>query len=159
MQAAADFVNGDATGDQAYDQLKTMLDEGRKLVQTVLDDKQLKTYRKFEGKIISMVQDNVVNNELATLRSKLDLDPEQTSAVRAIVETRYRRVQDKFDAAIPNMFFKPIRREADAAIYTETATEIRKFLRPEQAAAFDAYEATANDAVLEFRTWLVPKTR
>jgi hypothetical protein len=159
MQAAADFVNGDANGDQAYEQLKTMLDEGRRLVQTVLDDEQLKTYRKFEGRVISMVHTNVVNNELATLRAKLDLDPEQATAVRAIVETRYRRVQDKFDAAIPNMFFKPIRREADAEIYAETAGEIRKFLRPEQATAFDAYEATANDALHEFRNMLVPKAR
>ncbi|MHC4971952.1 MAG: hypothetical protein ACYTG3_06440 [Planctomycetota bacterium] len=157
MQTAADFVNGDLTADQAYAALDTIATDSRAMLATVLDDKQIGVYRNFEKQMTGFVHNNVVTNEMATLRKELDLDPEQEKKVRAIVEERYRRVQGRLNAPLPNMFFKPMRRERDRDIYAQTGDEIRRFLRPEQVAAFDQVESKAPTALYAYRTLLIPK--
>jgi hypothetical protein len=158
MQTAADFVNGDLTADQSYDALNTIAIQSRAMLSTVLDQKQYAVYERFEKQMTGFVHDNAVTNEMATLRNELDLDPAQEKKVRAIVEQRYRRVQDRLNAPLPNMFFKPMRRESDEDIYAETGEAIRAFLRPEQAAAFDAVESKAPTALYAYRSLLIPKT-
>jgi hypothetical protein len=157
MQTTADFVNGDVTADQAYDVLDGIAADGRKIVAGVLDPKQLGIYRRFEKEMTGMVHGNVVTIEMATLRNELNLDPEQEKKVRAVVEERYRRVQDRLNAPIPNMFFKPMRRERDRDIYAETGVAIRAFLRPEQTVAFDSVESKAATALHAYRSLLIPK--
>jgi hypothetical protein len=157
MQTAADFVNGDATADQAYDTLNTIAVESRAMLGTVLDPKQYAVYQRFEKQMVGFVHDNVVNNEMATLRSDLDLDPAQEKKVRAIVEERYRRVQERLNAPLPNMFFKPMRRARDRDIYADTGDRIREFLRPEQVAAFDVVEGKAPTALYAYRNLLIPR--
>jgi hypothetical protein len=157
FQTTADVVNGDLSADQAYEILDAIATDGRKTVAGVLDEKQLNAYRDFEKEMVHLVHSNVVNSEMATLRSELNLDPEQEKKIRAVVEERYRRVQGRLNAPIPNMFFKPMRRERDRDIYAETGVAIRGFLRPEQAAAFDSVEAKAPTALHAFRGQLIPK--
>ncbi|MHC4818515.1 MAG: hypothetical protein ACYTF8_10715 [Planctomycetota bacterium] len=158
FQTTADVVNGDLTAEQAYEVLDAIATDGRKTVASVLDEKQVNTYRDFEKQMVHLVHSNVVTNEMATLRNELDLDPAQEKKVRAIVEQRYRRVQDRLNAPMPNMFFKPMRRESDKDIYAETGEAIRAFLRPEQAAAFDVVEGKAPTALYAYRSLLIPKT-
>jgi len=157
FQTTADVVNGDVPADQAYEVLDAVATDGRKTVARVLDEKQLNAYRNFEKDMVALVHNNVVTNEMATLRNELDLDPEQEKKVRAVVEQRYRRVQDRLNAPIPNTFFKPMRREADKDIYVETGAAIRAFLRPEQATAFDQVESKAPTALYAYRSLLIPK--
>ncbi|MHC4818958.1 MAG: hypothetical protein ACYTF8_12980 [Planctomycetota bacterium] len=157
MQTAADFVNGDLTADQSYEALDTIATDSRKMLATVLDEKQLGVYRNFEKEMTGFVHNNVVTNEMANLRKELDLDPAQEKKVRAIVEQRYHRVQDRLSAPLPNMFFKPIRRDRDGDIYTETGQQILAFLRPEQAAAFDQVESKAPTALYAYRSLLIPR--
>jgi len=157
MQTAADFVNGDLSADRSYASLATIATESRAMLSTVLDEKQIAVYHRFEKDMVGFVHDNVVTNEMATLRKDLDLDPAQEKKVRAIVEQRYDRVQDRLNAPLPNMFFKPMRREADKDIYAETGKAIRAFLRPEQAAAFDVLEGKAPTALYAYRSLLIPK--
>ncbi len=158
FQATADVVNGDLTADQAYEVLDAVATDGRKTVAGVLDEKQLTAYRNFERQMVHLVHSNVVTSEMATLRSELNLDPEQEKRIRTVVEDRYRRVQDRLNAPIPNMFFKAMRRERDRDIYAETGVAIRSFLRPEQAAVFDSVEAGASTALHAYRSLLIPKT-
>jgi hypothetical protein len=157
FQTTADVVNGDVTADQAYEVLDAVATDGRKTVARVLDEKQLNAYRNFEKDMVALVHNNVVTNEMATLRNELDLDPEQEKKVRAVVEQRYRRVQDRLNAPIPNTFFKPMRRDSDSDIYVETGAAIRGFLRPEQATAFDDVESKASTALYAYRSLLIPK--
>ncbi|MHC4133914.1 MAG: hypothetical protein ACYS0K_02895 [Planctomycetota bacterium] len=157
MQTAADFVNGDLTADQSYASLDTIATESRAMLATVLDEKQIAVYGRFEKDMVGFVHNNVVTNEMATLRKELDLDPAQEKKVRAIVEERYRRVQDRLNAPLPNMFFKPMRRDRDRDIYAETGEAIRAFLRPEQAAAFDDVERKAPTALYAYRSLLIPR--
>lgn len=157
MQTTADFVNGDVTADQAYDVLDGIAADGRKIVAGVLDEKQRGIYHRFEKEMTGLVHDNVVTIEMATLRNELDLDPEQEKMIRAVVEERYRRVQDRLNAPIPNMFFKPLRRERDRDIYAETGVAIRSFLRPEQTTAFDSVESKAAAALYAYRSLLIPR--
>ncbi|MHC4730782.1 MAG: hypothetical protein ACYS6Z_09370, partial [Planctomycetota bacterium] len=58
---------------------------------------------------------------------------------------------------LPNMFFKPMRRERDRDIYAQTGDEIRRFLRPEQVAAFDQVESKAPTALYAYRSLLIPR--
>lgn len=157
FQATADVVNGDISADQAYEVLEAVATDGRKTVASVLDGKQIQIYRDFEKDMVHLVHSNVVTNEMATLRNELNLDPAQEKQVRAIVEERYRRVQERLNAPMPNMFFKPIRRERDRDIYERTGREIRAFLRPEQAIAFDNVESKAAAALYAYRSLLIPK--
>jgi hypothetical protein len=55
------------------------------------------------------------------------------------------------------MFFKPMRRERDRDIYAQTGDEIRRFLRPEQVAAFDQVESKAPTALYAYRSLLIPR--
>ena len=91
------------------------------------------------------------------LKTKLDLDPEQAKKIQEFVDERYKRVQDNTPVPLPNVLFKPIRRSKDQTIYDETADAIRKFLRPEQVAAFDRVEAKAATAPFVHRSMLIPK--
>ena len=159
MQNAADFVNTDITADQAYDSLDGIAADSRKMLAGVLDDKQLAIYREFEKGMVGLVHKNVVNNEMTALRKGLRLDSEQEKQVRAVVEERYRRVQDRLNAPIPNMFFRPMRRERDRDIYEQTGARIGEYLRPEQAASFALAEENANDALYEYRSLLIPNSR
>jgi Spy/CpxP family protein refolding chaperone len=157
MQIAADYANAEIDGDQTYDALEKVVASGRAVAAQVLDERQLALYHRFENGIAEFNRTNVVSNELATLRQELGLDREQERLVRPFVEERYRRVQERFNAPLPNMFFKPIRRERDRDIYDETGRAIRELLRPEQQATFDAADAKAATAVYAYRSLLVPK--
>lgn len=156
MQATADYVNGDITGDQVYESLNGIAADGRTAVTQVLDQRQLAVYQRFESGITDFVHSNVVNNEMETLRQALHLDHEQARQVRPFVEERYRRVQQRLNAPIPNMFFKPVRRDGDQDIYDETGRAIQEVLSPEQRIAFEAAERQAATALHEFRSLLVP---
>ncbi len=157
MQLAADYANGDIDGDGAYDALGEVVSKGRAAAATVLDDRQLAIYNEFETGIGDFNRSNIVQNEMATLRAELSLDREQEKSVQIVIEDRYRRVQERFNAPLPNMFFQPIRRNADKDIYEETGNAVREYLRPEQRAAYDAAEAKAGTAVSGYRSLLVPK--
>ena len=74
-----------------------------------------------------------------------------------VVEERYRRIDESLNTPIPNVFFKPLRREMDAEVYEQTAGEIRTILTPEQKAAFDKWEARAPEGPYQYRTQLIPK--
>lgn len=157
MQLAADYANGDLDSDGMYDALGKVVAKGRVAAAEVLDDRQLTIYNEFESGIGEFNRSNIVQNELTTLRQDLGLDREQERLVRPILEERYRRVQDRFNAPIPNFMFKPIRRGADSDIYDETGKAVRGYLRPEQKALFDAADAKAATAVFDYRSLLVPK--
>jgi hypothetical protein len=157
MQLAADYTNGDLDGDAMYDALTKVVTKGRGAAAQVLDDRQLALYNEFESGIGDFNRNNIVQNELTTLRKDLGLDREQERLVRAVVEDRYKRVQDRFEAPIPNMFFQPIRRNGDKDIYDETGAAIRSYLTPEQRALYDAAETKAAKAAFGYRTLLVPK--
>jgi hypothetical protein len=157
MQLAADYANGDIDGDEAYDALGKVVAKGRTAAAAVLDDRQLGIYNEFEAGIGDFNRDNIVQNEMATLRQALSLDREQERQVKIVIEDRYRRVQERFNAPLPNMFFQPIRRNADRDIYDETGNAVREYLRPEQRGAYDAAEAKAGTAVSAYRTLLVPR--
>lgn len=157
MQVAADYTNGALDGDATYEKLTEVVTKGRAAAAQVLDDRQMRKMQEFERGIGDFNRTNIVNNELTTLRKELGLDPEQERLVRPLVEARYRRVQERFGAPLPNFMFKPIRRQADQDIYDETGRAIREYLRPEQKAAFDAADAKAATAIFEYRSLLVPK--
>jgi hypothetical protein len=157
MQLAADYTNGDLDGDALYDALTNVVSKGRAASAQVLDDRQLAIYNEFEKGIGDFNRDNIVQNELTTLRKELGLDREQERHVKTAIEDRYRRVQERFQAPLPNMFFQPIRRNADKDIYDETGAAIRSYLRPDQRAAYDAAEGKAATAAFGYRSLLVPK--
>ena len=157
MQVAADYTNGALDGDATYEKLTEVVTRGRAAAAQVLDDRQMRKMQEFERGIGDFNRTNIVNNELTTLRQELGLDSEQERLVRPMVEARYRRVQERFGAPLPNFMFKPIRRQADKDIYDETGQAIREYLRPEQKAAFDAADAKAATAIFEYRSLLVPK--
>ncbi|HEX5136855.1 MAG TPA: hypothetical protein VFY93_07785 [Planctomycetota bacterium] len=157
MQISADYANGDLDGDAAYDALGKIVAKGRGAAAQVLDDRQLAIFNEFETGIGDFNRNNIVQNELTTLRQELGLDREQERLVKTVIDDRYRRVQDRFQAPLPNMFFQPIRRAGDKDIYDETGAAIRGYLRPEQRAAYDAAEAKAATAVFGYRSLLVPK--
>jgi hypothetical protein len=113
--------------------------------------------QEFEKGIADFNRTEIVNNEVMTLQRELGLDPEQQRLVRPIVEERYRRVQERFGAPLPNFMFKPIRRAKDDDIYAETGRAIREYLRPEQRSAFDVADAKAATAIFEYRPSLVPR--
>ncbi len=157
LQLGADFTNGDITGDQTYAKMLEVYGVAGKQIANILDDRQLEVYRAYEGRVKQQVQQQIVMSEMAGLRSELALDPEQEKQVKEIIEERWRRVQAAVPTAIPNILFKPVRREADAAIYEETATQIRDWLRPEQKPAFDRFEKSAPEAPHTYRNMLLPK--
>jgi hypothetical protein len=157
MQLAADYTNGDLDGDAMYESLTRIVAKGRGVAAQVLDDRQLALYNEFETGIGDFNRNNIVQNELTTLRKDLGLDREQERLVKTVIEDRYRRVQERFQAPIPNMFFQPIRRNADKDIYDETGNAIRSYLTPEQRAAYDAAETKVAKAAFGYRTLLVPK--
>jgi len=157
MQLAADYANGDLDGDKLYDELGKVVTKGRSAATEVLDDRQLGIYSDFEKGIGEFNRSNIVQNEMATLRQELQLDREQERLMKPIIEERYRRVQERFSAPIPNFMFKPIRRDADKDIYEETGKAVREYLTPEQKALFDAADAKAATAIFDYRSLLVPK--
>ncbi len=157
MQASADFTNGDLTANELYERAEVVSKAGLQDLTNLLDDGQMKVYDKFYGRTKTMIRDQVVHNEMTNLKAELGLDPEQEKHVRRIVTERYQRVQDKHGNPIPNIMFKPIRRAADGEIYDETATEIRKYLTPDQARRFDREERVAHEALFAYRSFLVPK--
>jgi hypothetical protein len=158
MTVTADFTNGDIDGDRAYEQLNILAEDGRKFVRGLLDDKQMEAYSRFEGSVKELMHKQVVHNEMATLSAELNLDSEQARLIQALVEDRYDKVQERLSVTMPNVMFKPIRREADSDIYEETGKAIREYLRPDQAAAFDRAEQKALSAPFLYRSMLVPKT-
>ena len=58
---------------------------------------------------------------------------------------------------IPNVFFKPLRREQDRPIYDETADAIRGVLDARQRVSFDRWEAAAPESPFQYRGQLVPR--
>lgn len=157
LQLGADFTNGDLTGDEVYAKMLGVYEEAAQQITNILDGRQFQVYVAYEGRVKQMMQQQIVSSEMAGLRSELNLDPEQESKIKQVVEERWRRVQAAVPTAIPNILFKPVRREADAAIYAETATQIREWLRPEQKAAFDRFEKSAPDAPYSYRNMLLPR--
>jgi len=131
--------------------------EGRGLIHEGLDEKQGKIYDRFEKEVGEFVRSNVVANELTSLRVELELDQDQERIVAKIVDARYAAVQKNLEGAIPNVFLRPLRREADAGIYEETGRQIRELLRPSQQAKFDDFEQNHLKGVENYRQSLVPR--
>ena len=157
MQLAADHANGDIDAEKVYESIETLAATTRANVAQMLDERQLVKMQDFERGMVQFNRNNIISNEMTTLRQELKLDPEQERMIRPIVEDRYRRVQEKISTPIPNFMFKTIRRKSDAPIYEETSRAMRQYLRPEQRAAFDATDAALANAIFGFRPSLVPK--
>jgi len=157
MQVSADFTNGDLEGDAAYEKLQVLGEEAETRVSELLDDDQVETFRKFRSSLRGILHQQIVSNEMATLKSTLGLDADQEKRILAIVEERYRRVGEQLTTPIPNVYFKPLRRGKDAPIYEETANAIRGLLSPDQRMRFDAWEKQAPTAPYQYREQLAPK--
>jgi hypothetical protein len=157
MGVTAEYTNGDLDGDLVYERPEIYMAEGQRFVDGLLNEEQHATYQRFLKDVNGQINHWIVNDEMASLRAELNLDPEQAKHVQAIVEERYRLVQERVRMAIPNVMFKPIRREKDREIYEESAKAIRGYLTPEQAVAFDRAENKALSAPHLFRNMLVPK--
>lgn len=158
MQLSADITNGDITADELYENIAVLSAEGRADIAALLDEEQHKTYKKFFKKTQRMIRDQVVYNEMASLKAELKLDSEQEKHVKRIVEQRYNRVEERHGDPVPNLMFKAIRREGDSDVYEETAAEIRGYLRPDQVERFDREEKAAATSIYTYRTFLIPKT-
>ncbi|MFI5402597.1 MAG: hypothetical protein ACHQ1G_06635, partial [Planctomycetota bacterium] len=159
MQLAADHVNGDIDGEQVYESVEKLAVTARANVAQLLDTNQLKKMDAFEHGMVEFNRNQIISNEMTTLRLEMNLDPEQERLVRPIVEERYRRVQGRISTPIPNFFFKPIRRKSDTDIYAETSKAVRQYLRPDQQAVFDLADAEMATAIFEHRRSLVPKPK
>jgi hypothetical protein len=157
LQVSADFTNGDVDGEAAYEQLEGLSADLRAKVGEMLDEQQRANFGTLQQGIRNIMRSQVVHNEMATLKSTLEIDPDQEQKILAIVEERYRRVEEGTTIPIPNVFFKPLRRERDQPIYDETADAIRAILTAEQAARFNQFESQAPDAPFLYRAQLVPR--
>jgi hypothetical protein len=157
LQVSADFTNGDIDGEDAYEQLEGLSTDLRSKVGEMLNDEQRANFGNLQRGIRSMMRDQIVHNEMATLKSTLRLDSDQEAKIAAIVAERYKRVEDKTNIPIPNVFFKPLRRASDKAIYDETADAIRAVLDAEQMVNYDEFEAQAPAAPFQYRPQLVAK--
>ncbi|MHC4956333.1 MAG: hypothetical protein ACYTGZ_21030 [Planctomycetota bacterium] len=157
MQVNADFVNGEIDGEAAYERLEGLSTDLRAQVGEMLNEEQRSNFGNLQQGIRNIMRSQVVHNEMATLKSTLGLDAGQEKKVLAIVEERYKRVEAGISIPIPNVFFKPLRRERDATIYEETADAIRAVLSADQAARFNQLEAKAPSATFQYRPQLVPK--
>ncbi|MGH7162896.1 MAG: hypothetical protein ACREID_05385, partial [Planctomycetota bacterium] len=157
LQVIADVTNGDLSPDQAYQMFEAMIGAGQTALRAHLDGTQYDVYGKLEKNVKEYIVTNVVSTEMASLRDELRLDGEQQKRVQELIRERYDRVQAKLSSSIPNIFFRPIRRESDRDIYEETARRIKELLRPEQGEAFDRYEQAAAGAYYTNRLLLVPK--
>ena len=158
MQLSADYTNGDLDADGLYDRISELASQGQAGIDNLLDDAQVKVYDKFFRKTRTMIRGQVVNNEMINLKAELKLDSEQERHVRRIVEARYQRVEERHGNPVPNLMFKPIRREADRDIYDETAEGIRSYLRPDQLRRFEAADREAATVHMAYRSFLVPGT-
>ncbi|MEE8105510.1 MAG: hypothetical protein V3T86_08265 [Planctomycetota bacterium] len=157
MQVTADITNGDLSVDDGYAAMEAMTTEGRAVISEGLNEDQRKIYVRFEKEVGEFVRSNVVANEVTSLRVELDLDLDQERIVAKIVDSRYAAVQKNLQGAIPNVFLRPLRREADAEIFEETGRQIREVLRPSQLAKFDDLEKNHLKGVQNYRQSLVPR--
>jgi hypothetical protein len=157
MGITADFTNGDVDGDLTYERLGALAKETDVSMASLINAEQLPIYGRFRRKLDDMFVQQVAQNEIGTLSADLDLDPAQEKKIRAIVEERYRKVRERVGQPLPNVMFKPIRREQDRAVYEETAARIRSHLRPEQMPAFERFERDAPTAPFAYRSMLVPR--
>jgi len=157
LQVNADFTNGDIDGEEAYEQLEGLSADLRSKVGEMLDNEQRANFGNLQTGIRSMLRDQIVHNEMATLKSTLRLDSEQEKKILAIVRDRYQRVEDKVNIPIPNVFFKPLRRDSDKPIFDETAEAIRAVLDAEQVVNYDRFESEAPKAPFAYRSQLVAK--
>jgi len=157
MQVSADFTNGDIDGEGAYEQLEGLSTDLRAKVGEMLDDEQRANFGGLQQGIRDILRNNIVHNEMATLKSTLGLDSDQEKRILKIVEERYTRVEDGTTIPIPNVFFKPLRRDSDKPIYAETAGAIRAILNAEQVAKYDRFESKAPEAPFLYRPELVAK--
>ena len=157
MQLAADHANGEIDGEKVYESVEALAAAARTNVAQILDANQLRKMEAFEQGMVEFNRNNIVSNEMTTLRQELKLDGEQERLIRPIVEERYRRVQERVSTPIPNFMFKPIRRRTDTDIYDETSKAMGQYLRPEQRAAYEAADRAMANAIFQFRPSLVPK--
>ncbi len=157
LQISAEFLNGDVSGDQAYEQLEKMGQDAERFMAGVLDQEQMKVYDRFGKGLVDFIHKNVVANDLATLKSKLELDDTQVRSIEKIVGFRYHKIQERVDVPLPNVFFRPIRRDRDADLFESSAEQIRSLLTPEQKKTFDRMEKNANQDLAVYRRMLVPK--
>jgi len=157
IQVSADFTNGEIDGEGAYAELEALSSELRGKVADLLNEEQRANFGTLQNNIRGILRQQIVHNEMAALKSDLGLDADQEKKVLAIVEQRYARVQQGIEIPIPNVFFKPLRRERDAPIYKETADAIRGVLSAGQRAKYDRIESKAPEAVFGYRSQLVPK--
>jgi len=152
-----DVVNGDVEPDAAYEGYAGMATEGYRRLREVLDSEQFAIFERFEKGMRDWNVGNVVSGDVQMLRSRLDLDREQEKLIAPLVRERYEQVQAQIPFPLPNLLFRPVRRNADRLVYEESARKIRAHLRPDQAAAFDALEADPHADLFRFRSQLVPR--
>jgi hypothetical protein len=157
LAITAEFTNGDIDSDTAYERMEAEYESVMTRLNGMLSEKQMVVYRNFEKGVADIMRNQVVHNELAAMKKAVGLDLEQEKAVGKIIEERYRRVSEDFPLPVPNVLLKPIRRGRDQPIYDETARAIEKVLRPDQQAAYAAFEAQAGARPFEHRNMLVPK--
>lgn len=157
MQIVADVLNGDVSGDQAYDIFGAMAGREREVIRGTLDEKQSEVFLRFEAEVKSYVSDQIINNEVAALRDELRLDPDQEGKVAAIVRERYARIGEGLAHPIPSIFFRPVRRAKDAPVYEETARRISEYLRPDQRESYQRWEGEPDKSIQGLRNQLVPR--
>jgi len=157
LQILADTINEDLTPDQAYERYAALTSQGLQGLRQVLDGEQYAVFERFQKGTKAFVAENVISREVATLRERLELDADQEKRVAAIVRERYETLDAALPHPIPNMFFKPLRREADRAVYEETARRMREALTAAQLPAFERLEADPMAPLRELRNQLVPR--
>jgi len=157
VQGIVDVVNGDLEPDAAYEAYAAMAREGFGGLREVLDGEQYAVFERFEKGMRDWNLGNVVSGDLQMLRSRLEMDSEQEKLIAPLVRERYDLVQAQIPFPIPNLLFRPIRRNQDRLIYEESARKIRALLRPDQAALFDAIESDPHADLHRFRSQLVPR--
>ncbi|MGQ0613967.1 MAG: hypothetical protein ACT4PV_09550 [Planctomycetaceae bacterium] len=157
VQGIVDVINGDLEPDAAYAAYAALAQEGFGRLREVLDGEQYAVFERFEKGMRDWNLGNVVSGDMQMLRSRLELDSEQEKLIAPLVRERYDRVQAQIPFPIPNLLFRPIRRNQDRLIYEESAQKIRTLLRPDQAALFDAIESDPHADLQRFRSQLVPR--
>ncbi len=158
MQGMADYVNANEDADKLYEKFEDMFQKENAQFESLLEPEQYKKYGEFVGVFSKEINEGVIRNEVQNLRVHLELDPEQERVIARIVRERYDAIGGKLTHGIPNMFFKPVRRQADQSIYEETARRIREHLRPGQIGTFDKLEKQGGvpAAFESYRQSLVP---
>ena len=109
VQLTADFLKGDLTGDQVFERAQTQVAEVEKTVRSMLGDEQYAVFERYKDSVRGILKTQLLHGELAAHKSELDLDPEQEARIKALLDERYSRIQERVGIPLPNVLLQPIR--------------------------------------------------